>query len=153
MMKHVLLFVSMAALISGCGAFNRLTSAPKAPPVEIVAPVEETVTLPAMGAGQAAAALDQTSAAEKAAATAPATTGARELGRTSVALGSPAEQGFWLKSPLVAAAGKGRVTTASGASVAVDLQPGSGGSLLSLAAYRALGLALTDLPEVTVAAE
>jgi len=34
--------------------------------------------------------------------------------------------------------------------VAVDLQSGSGGALLSLAAYRALGLALTDLPEVTV---
>ena len=46
--------------------------------------------------------------------------------------------------------GKGKVVTASGASVAVDLQPGSGGALLSLAAYRALGLALTDLPEVTV---
>jgi len=42
------------------------------------------------------------------------------------------------------------VVTASGASVAVDLQSGSGGALLSLAAYRALGLALTDLPEVTV---
>lgn len=153
MMKHALLFVSMAALISGCGVLNRLKPAPKAPPVEIVAPVEETVTLPAMGAGQAAAVLDQTSAADKAAAIAPAPTGARELGRTTVALGSPAEQGFWLKSPLVLAPGKGRVTTTSGASVAVDLQPGTGGALLSLAAFRALGLSLTDLPEVTVSAE
>lgn len=153
MMKHVILFVALAALTSGCGMLNRLKPAPKAPAVEIVAPVEATVTLPAMGAGQTAAALDQTSAAEKAAATAPAASGARDLGRTTVALGSPAEQGFWLKSPLVSVPGKGRVVTAQGASVAVDLIPGSGGSLLSLAAYRALGLSLTDLPEVTVLAD
>jgi hypothetical protein len=76
--------------------------------------------------------------------------GARELGKVTVALGSPAEPGFWLRTALVTAPGKGKVVTASGASVAVDLQPGSGGALLSLAAYRALGLALTDLPEVTI---
>jgi hypothetical protein len=50
----------------------------------------------------------------------------------------------------VTAPGKGRAVTATGQSVAVDLQPGSGAALLSLAAYRALGLALTDLPEVRV---
>jgi hypothetical protein len=54
---------------------------------------------------------------------------------------------------LVTAPGKGKVVTAAGASVAVDLLPGSGGAMLSLAAYRALGLALTDLPEVTVYAD
>lgn len=130
---------------------NRLKPAPKAPPVEIVAPVEETVTLPPLGEGQSAAALDDTSAAEKAAALAkPAAAGERELGKTTVALGNPAEQGIWLKTPFVTVAGKGRVVTASGASVAVDLIPGTGASLLSLAAYRALGLGLTDLPEVTV---
>jgi hypothetical protein len=87
-----------------------------------------------------------------AAATAPAT-GARELGRTVVALGSPAEQGFWIKTTLVSTPGKGRVVTEGGQSVNVDLQPGSGGSLLSLAAFRQLGLGLTDLPEVTVFAD
>lgn len=40
-----------------------------------------------------------------------------------------------------------------GASVAVDLLPGSGGSLMCLPFCRALGLSLTDLPEVTVFAE
>ena len=156
MMKHAPLFLVSAALLSGCGMLDRLKPTPKpveVPDVQIVAPLEPTVTLPALGEGQAAAALDDTTAAEKAAAVAAPVAGARELGKTSVALGSPAEQGFWLKSPLVAAAGKGRVETAGGASVAVDLQPGSGGSLLSLAAYRALGLSLTDLPEVTVYAE
>jgi hypothetical protein len=72
------------------------------------------------------------------------------LGTTSVALGSPAEQGFWLKTSLVVVAGKGRVVLANGKSIAVDLLPVQGGSLLSLSAYRALGIGLTDLPEVTV---
>ena len=67
-----------------------------------------------------------------------------------MALGSPAEQGFWLKTALVSVAGKGRVVTASGASVAVDLLPTEGAALLSLAAFRALGLSLTDVPEVSV---
>lgn len=130
--------------LAACGLAERLSprdAAPAAPP---------EVTLPAMGSGQSAAALDQTSAADKARATAAPATEGRVLGRVTAALGSPAEQGFWLTSPLVAVAGKGRVVTASGASVAVDLRPGTGGALLSLAAYRALGLALTDLPEVTV---
>jgi hypothetical protein len=106
------------------------------------------------GGAQTAAALDSTTAAEKAAATAaPAATGARALGRVSVALGSPVEQGFWLRAALVKAPGKGRVELASGATVAVDLIPGEGAAQLSLAAFRALGLALTDLPEVTVYAE
>jgi hypothetical protein len=153
MMKHVPLLLVSAALLSGCGVLDRLKPRPKAPEVQIVAPVEETVTLPPLGEGQTAATLDTSTEAEKAAATAAPVSGARALGKTSVALGSPAEQGFWLKTPLVTAAGKGKVVTASGASVAVDLQPGTGGSLLSLAAYRALGLALTDLPEVTVFAE
>ena len=104
--------------------------------------------------GQSADALDQSSASEIAAATAaPEPAGARELGRAVVALGSPAEQGFWIKTQLVAVAGKGRVVTESGQSVNVDLIPGTGGALLSLAAFRQLGLGLTDLPEVTVFAD
>ena len=88
----------------------------------------------------------------------PATDGMRQavfssLGTVVVGLGSPAEQGLWLKSPLVVAKAKGRVVTQSGASVAVDLLPGSGAASLSLAAFRALGLGLTDLPEVTIYAE
>jgi hypothetical protein len=42
------------------------------------------------------------------------------------------------------------VVTASGQSLAVELRPGSGAALLSLAAFQALGLPLTGLPEVTV---
>ena len=124
------------------------------PQVEpIVAPVEPVQTLPALGSGQAAGALDKTTEAEKVAALAKPSGAERVLGKSVVALGSPAEQGFWLKSALVAAPGKGRVETAGGASVSVDLIPGSGGALLSLAAFRALGLALTELPEVTIFAQ
>lgn len=67
-----------------------------------------------------------------------------------VALGSLAEDGCWLSSGAVRVAGKGRVVTAAGQSVAVDLRPGSGGVLLSLAAFRAPGQGLTGLPEVRV---
>lgn len=104
-----------------------------------------------LGGTQTAASLDQTTEAEKAAAVAAPEAGSEtKLGAVVVALGSPAEQGFWLISSLVGAPASGRVVTASGKSVSVDLRPGSGAALLSLAAYRTLGLGLTDLPEVTV---
>ena len=153
MMKHIPLLMLSAAVLTGCGMMDSLKSKPKAAKVQIVAPLEPTVALPTPAGGHTAATLDQTTAAEKAKAIAAPVAGARELGKTTVALGSPVEQGFWLTSTLVSAAGKGKVVTASGASVAVELRPGSGGSMLSLAAYRALGLSLTDLPQVTVLAE
>lgn len=118
---------------------------------EPVAPVASGNPM-VLGQGTAASALDQTTAEEKAAAlAAPVVSGEREIGKMTVALGSPTEQGFWLRSPAISTEGKGRVVTSGGQSVAVDLLPGSGGGAqLSLAAFRALGLGLTDLPEVTV---
>ena len=101
--------------------------------------------------GATATALDTTTAAQKQAAlAAPAASGERQLGKVAVSLGSPAEPGIWLRSALVKAPGKGRVVTASGTSVAVDLLAGQGAAQLSLAAFMALGLSLTALPEVTV---
>lgn len=97
-----------------------------------------------------ATAFDRTTEAEKAAALARPVAGA-ELGRLVVSLGNPAEQGFWLRSSLVEAARPGVVRLASGKTAQVELLPASGGGAqLSLAAYRALGLGLTDLPTVTV---
>lgn len=139
----------IALSLSGCGMMERLTKAP----APAVAPVPDAVVLPAMGAGQSAAALDQTTDAEKAAAAAKADGVERSLGTVVVGLGSPAEQGFWIKSQLIAIPGKGRVVLKTGGSVNVDLLPGTGGALLSLAAFRALGLGLTDLPEVTIYAQ
>ena len=141
--------------LAGCGLADRvLGRSPE--PVTTSGPVQPapdgplSITEP-LGGAKSAAALDQTTAAEKAAAmAAPAQGAGRDLGPVVVALGGPAEQGFWLRSGLVSASAKGRVVTAAGKSVNVDLQPGSGAALLSLAAYRALGLGLTDLPEVRV---
>jgi hypothetical protein len=108
---------------------------------------------PAFGgaAARPAAALDTTTPAERAAATAAPAGGVR-LGETTVSLGSPAEPGFWLRTPLVTAPRPGTVVLATGRTVQVELRPGAGAAQLSLAAYRALGLALTDLPRVTVLA-
>lgn len=137
----------LALSLSGCAVVDRLRGPAAAP-----APVARPSDLPGTTGAQSADALDTTTEAERAAALA-APAGGRALGAVVVALGSPAEQGFWLRSALVTVPAKGRVTTADGKSVAVDLQPGAGGALLSLAAFRALGLSLTSLPEVTVFVE
>lgn len=148
MMRHLMILAMLAGL-TGCGLFDGLRK-PGDQPLAAVAPAAPAAG-PVLGTGQTAATLDTSTAAEKAAAVAaPAAASEADLGLMVVALGSPAEQGFWLKSAKVATAGKGRVVTSGGQSVAVDLQPGTGGALLSLAAFRALGLGLTDLPEVRV---
>lgn len=77
------------------------------------------------------------------------------LGRTVAGLGDPGKPGLWLETPLVTAAGKGRVVWPStGRWVAVALLPSGGavtaGSRMSLDAFRALGAPLTDLIEVEV---
>lgn len=121
------------------------TAAPAAaPPAVAAAPAV------APQGARTAAAFDRTTEADRQAARAASATGA-ELGRLVVSLGNPAEQGFWLRSTLVKAVQPGVVRLASGASVQVELRPATGGGpQLSLAAYRALGLGLTDLPNVTV---
>lgn len=94
------------------------------------------------------------SAAEKAAAAKPAAAGAK-LGRTVASLGDATQGGFWMKTPLVKAKGKGRIVNpATGKSVNVDLiplgGPASAGSQVSLPALTTLGADLTDLPTVEV---
>lgn len=147
-MKNLSMMLGLLALCSGCAVFG-----PATPVAPVIAPVvaPPAATAPLVVVGQSAAALDTTTAAEQTEALAkPAAASEVDLGLMVVALGSPAEAGFWLSSGAVGAAGKGRVVTAGGQSVAVDLRPGTGGALLSLAAFRALGLGLTDLPEVRV---
>lgn len=147
MVRVLFLFGFLAAALAGCAVPEQLGGSPK--PANALAAPAQTPAL--LGAGQSAAALDQTTEAEKIAARKDASAAeGRALGRVVVALGSPVEQGFWLKSALIVAPAKGRVVTDSGAAVAVDLLPGSGAALLSLAAFLALGLGLTELPEVTV---
>ena len=148
-MKRHLWVLGVIAAFPGCGIVN---PGPPEPVPVAVAPLRDVT--PLVVAGQTAARLDTTTPAEQAAALAkPAAMAKADLGLMVVALGSPAEAGFWLSGTAVKASGKGRVVTEDGASVAVDLRPGSGGALLSLAAFRALGLGLTDLSEVRVFAD
>ena len=127
--------------------------APLAPePVAEPALAELALAAPPPAAGaRTAEALDTTTEAQRAAATAaPAPAGQAALGKVSVSLGDPTAPGFWLKTALVTAPAPGLVKLASGQTVQVELQPGAATAQLSLAAYRALGLSLTDLPEVEV---
>ncbi|MFP4239361.1 MAG: D-galactarate dehydratase [Rhodosalinus sp.] len=84
-----------------------------------------------------------------------AAAGGASLGTTIASLGSPAEGGFWLKTPLVQTETPGRVVfPGTGQTVEVDLRPRGtepgGGSQISLDAMRALGAPLGGLPEVEV---
>lgn len=155
-MRHLIPVALLATGLTGCGAFQPggmgagAISDPAADAAASdFAPAAANVALGASSAS--AAALDTTTEAEKAAAlAAPAPAGERALGTAVVALGPPAEAGLWFSSPLVRALGPGRVVTASGQSLALELRPGTGAALLSLGAFQALKLPLTDLPEVTV---
>ena len=80
------------------------------------------------------------------------------LGQTIASLGSPSEQGLWLKTPLVSAERPGRIVYATtGQSANVTLQPIEGaessGSRISLSAIQAIGASPTDLLEIEVFAE
>ena len=95
---------------------------------------------------------DVTTAEERQeAAAVPAAAVEAKLGLTVASLGDPTQAGFWIKTPLVKSAGKGRVVyPGSGKSVQVDLIPiegeSSAGSRLSLAAFRIIEAPLTELP-------
>ncbi len=104
--------------------------------------------------GRTAEALDTTTAAERAAATADAAARGTALGETLAGLGAPTEPGFWLRTGLVDRPRSGRVETASGARVALELRPSGNapgaGSHISLAAMRALGVSLAELVTLRV---
>lgn len=155
-MRQLAFLPVVALALSGCALFEPqgrpegVTGAAAPQPGTEVAPAMATTPLGTARAVSASS-LDKTTAEEKAAAlAAPAKGGERELGKVVVALGPPAEQGIWLSSPLVTEKAQGRVVTAAGTSLAVELRPGTGGALLSLAGFQALGLSLTELPQVTV---
>jgi len=168
------LVLASLVLLAGCAGLPGLRRDPAptaaAPDVgvtvdpgpEVVRPLRRAGPDPAGAAprplaprGRTAEALDTTTPAERAAAAAAARAAeGRALGETLAGLGSPAEPGFWLLTGLTDRVRPGRVTTAAGTALAVELRPSGGpagaGSLLSLAAIRALGLPLTELAMVQV---
>lgn len=157
-MKKILIPIVMLSLGSGCALFTEQPERPDAQaPQDEVRPVArpEAASRPPSGA-RTADALDTTTDEERQAASAPAASGARDLGVTVASLGDPARSGFWLETPLVSAPAKGRVEF-EGQSAQVDLipieGPESGGSRISLSAMRLIGAPLTGLPEVRVSVE
>lgn len=117
------------------------------------APRPDDVAPPPAGAVTADQ-FDTTSAADRAAAAAPAA-GGTGLGRTVATLGNPADPGFWLETPLVSSVRPGRVVAvANGKSVQVELRPidaaPGAGSRISLPALRLLEVGLTGLHELEV---
>jgi hypothetical protein len=102
--------------------------------------------------------LDTSSPQERARAQAAGTGGGTVLGETLASLGSPTEQGFWLRTGLVNRVQQGRVERAgSTETLQVELRPSGNapesGSQLSLAAFRALGVPLTELVPLRVLAQ
>ncbi len=142
-----LLIVSLC----GCALLDKPAAAP--PTAINAVPVAPPVAPQVSPLARSAAAHDITTDAQRSAALQAGPAAGQDLGRVTVTLGNPTEQGFWLRSALVTTPAKGRVTTDQGASVSVDLLPGTAGAQLSLAAFRTLGLPLTGLPSVTVFTE
>lgn len=120
-----------------------------------VTPAPASAVEGATGGGTAPAALDTATAAERAEATATPAAGGERLGATIASLGDPTDTGFWIKTPLAKAPGKGKIVDpATGKAVNVNLIPLAGdpgaGSQVSLSALRELGVNLTALPEIEV---
>lgn len=147
--------------LSGCAQVDRVFSPRDPAPTEPSAPAPSPEQPPAPvrpppGQPRTAEALDSTTTEERQAARREAATAeAQPLGTTIASLGAVAEPGLWLKTPLVATPGRGRVEyAATGQTVALDLIPlnaaPGAGSRLSLAGFRAIGAPLTGLPELTV---
>ncbi len=163
-MKQVITISAALVLLAGCAGQDwPAASHRKTPPSDSEAAEGaqgETAPAPEIAAPPPTARtveeFDTTTKAQKTKAVANAAAGGGvDLGATIVSLGAPGEPGFWLKTPLVSAPAKGRVSyPVNGKSVEVDLIPIDGprtaGSRISLAAMRLLGAPLTGLPEMRV---
>ncbi|MEO0371783.1 MAG: hypothetical protein AAF231_10035 [Pseudomonadota bacterium] len=156
-MKNIGLLTALSLILAGCGAVQGgLFGNLDAPP-----PVAEPEAAPEPGAipedARTVEEFDTTSVGDRAAALdgASATGGEVNLGVTIASLGDAAQQGIWLKTPLVSKESKGRVeVTRTGKAVALDLIPldaaPGAGSRMSLAAMRLLEVDLTALTEMRV---
>ena len=142
------------AFVAGCALVDE-AAAPGVSAPESSASEASSAAAPPSSA-RTAEEFDTTTAEQRATATAvPARGGEARLGTTIISLGPPAEPGLWLRTGLVSEKVTGRVEyPQTGASVTLELRPSgaaaTGGSEISLAAMRLLGVPLTALPEVIV---
>ncbi|WP_458790184.1 D-galactarate dehydratase [Yoonia sp. MH D7] len=154
-MKYVVLFPAL--ILAGCAqpllqGPNSTTGAPDVMP----ATLDSTPPPAPPSAARTVAQFDTTTAEDRAVATAaPQPASETNLGKTVATLGSPADPGIWLKTPLVQTLVSGRaVYGANGKSVNLELRPSGGaagsGSQISLPAMRLLDAPLTGLLELTV---
>lgn len=145
--RPALLPLAAGLLLQACAKqAQEIADAEPAAPVTPVA-----VAPPPPPLARTAAEFDTTTSEQRAAALAAEDDGAALIGTTVASLGDPTEPGLWLRTPLVDAATSGRVEVeGSDASARLDLIPAEGGSRLSLAAMRLLGVGLTDLPTVRI---
>ena len=132
-------------------------AAPEVVPASDTSATVATPVTPPSSVTASAGSLDRVSETEKAEARAEAEAAPAggELGTVTVALGDPADAGLWVKSDLVGSETPGTVRTAGGDAIAVTLRPlgSDGGAQISLSALQALGLPLTGLHPVTLAAK
>ena len=143
-MKYVVLFP--AFVLAGCTS-QSFQEVSQPPDVAVQTPA---VTSPPPDA-RTVAQFDTTTAQERAAAMASSeAAGETRLGTTIATLGSPADPGIWLKTPLVTERLLGRVDY-NGTSVNLELRPSGSeagsGSQISLPAMRLLDAPLTGLLE------
>ncbi|KIQ68359.1 hypothetical protein [Wenxinia marina] len=126
-------------------------AAAAAPPPETLDP---TPPPPPPANATTAAEFDTTTEEDRAEAQAEAEGGETRLGTTLATLGNPAEPGIWIETPYVDTVTAGRVETAAGEGINVELRPSGGaagsGSEISLPAMQLLGLSLTAIEELTV---
>jgi hypothetical protein len=159
-MKYVVLFPVIA--LAGCTLPPEQITPEVAPVVEAAMPAPVVETLdptpapPPPPKARTVEQFDTTSAEDRAAAVAkPEPAGETKLGTTIATLGSPADPGIWIKTPLVTELVMGRaVYGANGKSVNLELRPSGGdagsGSQISLPAMRLLDAPLTGLLELTI---
>lgn len=155
-MLRGLMILGGCLLLAGCAdlkmpQFGKRPSAPQSAISEpLPLPTPELSAPPPKPGARTVETLDTTTDEQRKAATAATVPAGGSLGKVVVTLGDPTTPGFWLRSSLVSAPVPGVIRTAGGVTVQVDLMPGEGAAQLSLAAFRAAGLSLTDLPTVEV---
>lgn len=157
-----LFLIAPLLIVAGCQQIGNPFDRSK-PNAEVVpaattvgAAVAPAVTAPKPKANaRTASDFDTTTAEQKAEAAKAPAAAEKKLGKTVASLGDPTQPGFWVKTPLVKAAGQGRIVNpANSKSAKVELVPlagpASGGSQVSLPALQLIGVSLTDLPEIEV---